>query len=229
MEQLSGSGSLLDCKIIGLTSLLMDSYLIICVRLSCCIALLSWAALPARADSLVFFTNFGADIVRPIFPANGSVDIYEAKTDKKPRRQFREQDALSVEGDWKSCVESSVDGWVRCSVRGTTGWVKRNTFRSAAEYAPVEKWPFRYWLHLASTPSAGEGYHETLVAARKNPYLVKPAEFESVFFTSYSIRKGGQSARELSNPPVIAYSWSVTLSIWRRRHRENVMPQRGFF
>lgn len=121
-------------------------------------------------------------MVEPIFPRNGSLDIYANKTDQAPRREIRERPVLSLDGDWKACVKASSDGWVRCSVEGTTGWVKRDTFRSAGQFAPVEKWPFRYWLHLASSPAAGEGYEETLTAARTNPYLVKPAEFENIFF-----------------------------------------------
>jgi hypothetical protein len=136
------------------------------------------------------YTNFGNDLVRPIFPVNGKLSIYNNKTDIRPKIILSDKFVAELTGDWQSCVKLAHDGWVRCSVEGQTGWVKRAEFLSGGEYAPVESWPFRWWLYVASDGNGGEESVTMRQAARLNPYLVAPTAFDNIFFNVHFNKEG---------------------------------------
>lgn len=128
------------------------------------------------------YTNFGNDLVRPIFPVGGKLAIYKDRNDANPRTTLRNKSVAELEGDWRSCVKTPPDGWVNCNVKGEKGWAKRTDFHSAGEYAPLEAWPFRWWLYVASDGNGGEEGDNMRSAARVNPYLIAPDAFDNIFF-----------------------------------------------
>lgn len=150
----------------------------------CLPALLATASVHAAtaADGGHHYTNFGMDLVAPIFPLDGTLAIYRSKTDKVPTTTLRGRPALRIEGNWKKCSGTSADGWVFCNVGGPEGWVRRDAFKSGGDIAATSTWPFRYWLYVASSGMGGEESDVILQAARKVPYLVAPREYENVFF-----------------------------------------------
>jgi hypothetical protein len=74
----------------------------------------------AQAGSVdgVAYTNFGNDLVRPIFPVGGKLALYNNKNDTAPRLTLRDKTVAGLEGDWRACVAKASDGWVRCNVDG---------------------------------------------------------------------------------------------------------------
>lgn len=128
------------------------------------------------------YTNFGPDLVRPMFPVGAQLAIYKNKNDAAPKVTLRDTPVVEVEGDWRACVKASTDGWVRCTVDGNSGWVKRSDFRTGGEYAAIEKWPVRWWLYVASDGLGGEEGDLMREAARTHPYLVAPSAYENIFF-----------------------------------------------
>lgn len=147
------------------------------------IGLLSAAAVHAGTSDGKHYTNFGLDLVTPIFPVDGSLRLFKNKSDAQPSTVLRGVSTALLEGDWKACVRTTAaDGWVRCNVGGKKGWVKRSEFRSGGEYAPPAAWPFRYWIYIADTGQGAEGSVLMQQLARRSPYLVAPAEYENIFF-----------------------------------------------
>lgn len=129
------------------------------------------------------YTNFGNDLRVPIFPKNGELNVYKNKTDATPSYTAKEERIELVGSDWKKCLFAPPgDPWVRCSIGATTGWVKRADFLSGGEYQPFTKWPFRYWLTIASSGMGGEETDLLIKAAKRSPYLVTPVEYDNIFF-----------------------------------------------
>ena len=127
------------------------------------------------------YSNFGADLVNPVFPNGGVLAVYAKKGDVKPRETIQGA-VFQLDGDPKRCLRAQKEDWGYCNLEGTTGWVKRADFRSAAEFAPVKQWPFRYWMYIALQTSGGEETSALLAAVPKVPYLVLPKEYENVLF-----------------------------------------------
>lgn len=140
-------------------------------------------ALAAHAESIdgKTYTNFGDDLVKPIFPVNGVLNIYQNKTDAKPKEVVRKPVTV-LKGDWKTCIQAGIDGWVRCNIDDTEGWVKRSEFRSGGDVAAVPSWPFRYWLYVATSGIGSEETNLMMKAVRYSPYLVAPKEYSNIFF-----------------------------------------------
>lgn len=128
------------------------------------------------------YTNFGMDLIAPIFPRDGTLAVYQNKGDREPQTPLHGKPSLRLEGKWKQCTGASADGWAFCNVAGTSGWVRRTAFKSGGEIVPPTKWPFRYWLYVASTGMGGDESDVILQAIRKVPYLVAPREYDNVFF-----------------------------------------------
>ena len=140
-------------------------------------------ALTAQAESIdgKTYTNFGDDLIKPIFPVNGTLNIYRNQADTKPKKVVQAP-VSKLQGDWKSCIQVPADGWARCNVDGIEGWVKRAEFRSGGEIAPVTSWPFRYWLYVATDGAGSEETYLLNKAVRYSPYLVAPKEYDNIFF-----------------------------------------------
>lgn len=128
------------------------------------------------------YTNFGPDLVAPVFPINGTLELYRHKTDATPMAVLRGKPAVFLDKPVKECVQSAADGWVRCSSHGETGWVRRNTFRSGAEMPPADNWPLRYWLNVASDGSGAEESSAVEDIVPRNPYLVQAKAYPHVYF-----------------------------------------------
>lgn len=128
------------------------------------------------------YTNFGNDLVAPIFPRNAALHVFANKADPQPLTVIENQPAIQLDREWQACVKPSPDGWVRCRIGNVAGWVKRSEFLSADEYQPVSSWPFRYWLYVASSGAGSEESDLMRKAVRYVPYLVAPVEFENIFF-----------------------------------------------
>ena len=128
------------------------------------------------------YTNFGADLVTPIFPVDGTLSVYRNKGDAKPIAVIKDKPIVQLDEGAKACMQKPADGWVRCSVSVHTGWVRRDTFHTGAEVTPPPSWPFRYWLYVAGSGMGGEETDALLKIVPKVPYLVTPKEFENVFF-----------------------------------------------
>lgn len=142
--------------------------------------LLAGGALAGSPDGK-HYTNFGNDLVAPIFPINGTLQVFQNKTDASPREVVRKS-VISLDDDWKSCLTSAPDDWVFCAVRAKRGWVRRSSFHAGGDVAPVALWPFRYWLHVAGTGMGGEETDMLIKAVRHSPYLVAPTEYDNIFF-----------------------------------------------
>lgn len=138
------------------------------------------------------YTNFGLDLMTPIFPVDGKLELFKSKEDPTPSTEFKDLSyAMLHSGPLADrCLAKSDDGWVRCNVKGKTGWVRRSSFLSGAEYKPVNQWPIRYWLYVASDGTPGEANSALLKAARRSPYLVTQKEFGNVFFKVYFDKEG---------------------------------------
>ncbi|WEF34560.1 hypothetical protein [Pseudoduganella chitinolytica] len=128
------------------------------------------------------YTNFGNDLVAPIFPIDGTLKLYRNKTDAAPVTVLHGQPAIFLEKDVRACVQVPADGWVRCATTQGTGWVRRSTFRAGADMAAPATWPFRYWLYVASDGRGAEESTAVEDAAARNPYLVKAKGYEHVYF-----------------------------------------------
>jgi hypothetical protein len=152
--------------------------------IACLSSLLAWSDVGAATAgaSGSNYTNFGMDLVAPIFPLDGALAIYQNKGDREPKDTLRGKVALRLEGNWKQCTGASADGWAFCNVSGRTGWVRRNAFKSGGEIAAPASWPFRYWLYVASSGMGGDESDVILQAMRKVPYLTAPREYDNVFF-----------------------------------------------
>jgi hypothetical protein len=129
------------------------------------------------------YTNFGPDRMAPIFPKRGALAVYKNKTDTAPFHVAKEEHIdLDIDA-WKSCLDAqSGDGWVRCSIGATTGWVKHSDFLSGGEYQPVGQWPIRYWIYIASSGMGSEETDMIIKAAKRSPYLIMPADYDNIFF-----------------------------------------------
>ena len=138
------------------------------------------------------YTNFGLDLMTPIFPIDGKLKLYKSKEDAAPSVEFTDlQYVMLYSGPLADrCLAKSADGWVRCNVKGKTGWVRRSEFLSAAEYKPVSQWPIRYWLYIASDGTPGEETSSLLKAAQHSPYVVTQKEYSNVFFKVFFDKEG---------------------------------------
>jgi len=128
------------------------------------------------------YTNFGWDLNKPIFPVNGELHIYQNKGASTPLATLQGEHVVDQTGGIGACTKDNKGGWAHCNVNGTDGWVKYSEFRTAEEYMPVNSWPFRYWLYVASN---GTGSEEAIMLRKvipKNPYLIAPATYSNVFF-----------------------------------------------
>lgn len=128
------------------------------------------------------YTNFGADLVAPIFPVDGTLAVYRNKGDARPMAVIKDKPVLQLDEGARACMQTPADGWVKCSVSVHTGWVRREAFRTGAELAPPASWPFRFWLYVASGGAGGEETDALLKVVPKVPYLVTPKEYANVFF-----------------------------------------------
>lgn len=138
------------------------------------------------------YTNFGNDLRVPIFPGKNWLQIFKNKDDTKPATEINGAPVLDVaDGNWKACISKEAPAErVRCNIRGTDGWVDRHGFVGPQEVAPYDKWPFRYWLHVASDGIGGEETDMLYKAVPHSPYLIKPRQFASVFFIVQFDRRG---------------------------------------
>ncbi|MBC7405462.1 MAG: hypothetical protein H7252_07235 [Cytophaga sp.] len=144
----------------------------------------------ADIDSGPSYSNFGNDLFTPIFPKNNSIKIFKNKEDIKPIVEFNDTPVVHLEDAKSPCLKGTqVDGWVRCNINGTSGWVKRSEFLSPKEYQPIEKWPFRYWMYVASE-GGGEEAMMLYLKVPRNPYLIAPKQFANVFFLTYFDEQG---------------------------------------
>jgi hypothetical protein len=128
------------------------------------------------------YTNFGADLVAPIFPVNGALNIYKNKFDAQPFVTLKDKSVMDQRGELRPCTKAAGDGWAHCTVGTVTGWVKHSDFRTGAEYGPVTSWPFRYWIYVASPGTGSEDAVMLREIIPKIPYLVAPAEYANIFF-----------------------------------------------
>jgi hypothetical protein len=128
------------------------------------------------------YSNFGLDLMSPIFPHGGTLAVYARRGDSKPREVLKDTPVLRLFGDVKRCLKAHPDGWAYCELEGFPGWVKRADFGSGADVAPTKQWPFRYWIHIASDTSGAEETSALLDVLPKVPYLVLPREFENILF-----------------------------------------------
>jgi hypothetical protein len=130
------------------------------------------------------YTLFGPDLKVPIFPQNGTLKVYKAKSDEKPLAEFHglAYYAIGPTGFADTCLGKTADGWVRCNIKGKVGWVRRSEFQSGAEYKPETEWPIRYWLASAGGEMHGEETDELLKEAKRNPYLVTQKGLAVVLF-----------------------------------------------
>jgi hypothetical protein len=156
------------------------------------VASLSGTALAGSSSGGVNYTNFGMDLTAPIFPKNGTLKLFKNKSDDKPLAELHDLQSVSLNGDdfTQSCLGKSTDGWVRCYVGGKIGWVRRADFQSGGEFQPLDQWPLRYWLYIASDGFGSEETQELLKAARHSPYLSQPKEFANIFFKVRFDREG---------------------------------------
>lgn len=130
------------------------------------------------------FTNFGPDLTAPIFPVNGTLKIYKAKGDEQPYAEIHDLPyyALDSTPSAETCLGKPVDGWVKCRIKGKSGWVRRNDFLSGSQYQPEKNWPIRYWLIIASTGHPSEETDELLKGLPRSPYLSTQKEYANIFF-----------------------------------------------
>ena len=128
------------------------------------------------------YTNFGADLVAPIFPVNGVLNIYKNKSDAQPVLTLKDKLVVDQGAESRRCTKAARDGWAYCTVGSVTGWVKHSDFQTGGEYEPVASWPFRYWLYIASPGSGSEDAVMLREIVPKIPYLVAPAEYANIFF-----------------------------------------------
>lgn len=123
-------------------------------------ALLLGAACICTASGVTgrHYTNFGKDLRVPIFPGKNWLHLYTNKDDAKPVRELGDARVIDTgAGDWEACIgKAGTVARVRCHVRGADTWVNRWSFIGPREIVPVEPWPFRYWLHLASDGADSE-------------------------------------------------------------------------
>ena len=150
-------------------------------HLSILLLLFSQRAYAGSADGRTY-TNFGWDLNKPIFPVNGELHIYQNKGASTPLATLQGEHVVDQTGGIGACTKDTKGGWAHCNVNGTDGWVKYSEFRTAEEYVPVNSWPFRYWLYVASN---GTGSEEAVMLQKvipKNPYLIAPTTYSNVFF-----------------------------------------------
>jgi hypothetical protein len=128
------------------------------------------------------YTNFGADLLAPIFPINGLLSVYKNKFDARPIVTLNNLGVVNQRGESRPCKKGNSDGWVYCTVGTVTGWIKHADFRTGGEYAAVASWPFRYWLYIASPGTGSEDAVMLREIVPKVPYLVAPTEYTNIFF-----------------------------------------------
>lgn len=128
------------------------------------------------------YTNFGNDLSFPVFAKNQAINVYKNKNDATPLATFKTMASITMDDNKPSCwSNAAADGWVKCELNGVGGWIKRSEFYGPGEYAPVEKWPFRYWMSIAGTNMGEEGVM-LFRAVANTPNLIKPEQFDQAFF-----------------------------------------------
>lgn len=129
-------------------------------------------------------TISGPDLRAPIFPRNEVLKIYKEKNDEKPFAEFRDLPYYSLQAtpSADTCLSNPADGWVRCRIKGKSGWVRRSDFLSRSQYAPEKECPIRYWLIIASAGHPSEETDELLKEVSRSPYLSTQKEFANIFF-----------------------------------------------
>jgi hypothetical protein len=128
------------------------------------------------------YTNFGLDLVAPIFPVNGVLNVYKNKNDAQPLVTLKDTPVVDQGGESELCNKAASDGWTHCTVGTVTGWIKHSDFRTGGEYAPVASWPFRYWLYVASPGWGSEDAVMLREIVPKIPYLIAPTEYTNILF-----------------------------------------------
>ncbi len=137
------------------------------------------------------YTNFGMDLRKPIFPNGGTLALFKNQGDAAPFKVITNSPMIDLDDDGQACVRKiAQQEWVYCTVGRDAGWVKRASFTGPQEAAPVNAWPFRYWLYVASNGMGGEETHMLHKVLPRSPYLIKPTQFENVFFLSHFDREG---------------------------------------
>lgn len=149
------------------------------------VAALSLASACAMAGGSITgkdYTNFGDDLNLPVIAKKQAIELYKNKGDPGPAVSFKNFAQITTEKNPQACWEAKpVDGWVKCRLNGEGGWLKREDFFGPAEYAPIEKWPFRYWAYVAGSNMGEEGVM-LFRAVAHSPYLIKPEQFDQAFF-----------------------------------------------
>lgn len=143
------------------------------------VASTAWAGGPNNGKT---YTNFGVDLVAPIFPIHEGLKIYKNKFDTQALVTLKDKPVFDQRDERRPCTKTASDGWAYCSVGSISGWVKHSDFRTSAEYAPIASWPFRYWLYIASPGTGSEDAVMLRQIVPQVPYLVAPAEYANIFF-----------------------------------------------
>ena len=146
------------------------------------------------------YTNFGLDLVAPIFPNNGVLNIYKNKLDAQPLVTLRDKVVVDQGGESKPCTKATRDGWAYCTVGNVTGWVKHSDFQTSGEFAAVASWPFRYWFYIASPGTGSEDAVMLRQIVPKIPYLVAPAEYANIFFHALFDTEGSAFSPKTRRP-----------------------------
>lgn len=157
--------------------------------------LLCVGAANAAVEESFSYENFYS-IRNPIFASHEVIETYFKKdigavTSKE--NGYIELDDKVTSSELKNCLSKNTkDGWVYCP--SNVGiWLKRDSFVSAEDILPVEKWPFRYWLHVAGFLGGEEeeAWSELVYfSLPKDPYLIKPKAIDVVFFLVYFDEQG---------------------------------------
>jgi hypothetical protein len=125
------------------------------------LVVMSFASVSALAGGSITgkdYTNFGDDLNLPLIGKKQTIDLYKNKGDASPAVSFKSFAQITTEKNPQAYWEPNpADGWVKCRLNGQSGWLKREDFYGPAEYAPVEKWPFRYWAYVAGSNMGEEG------------------------------------------------------------------------
>lgn len=136
------------------------------------------------------YSNFGGDLEYPVFAKAQVINLYKNKSDATPIKSIKTYAQVTMDDDSPSCWNAKpADGWVKCRLDGTGGWVKRDEFVGPGEYVGVEKWPFKYWSYIAGTNTGEEGVM-LFRAVAHSPYLIKPDQFDNAFFIAYFDTQG---------------------------------------
>lgn len=136
------------------------------------------------------YTNFGLDLQFPVFPKQQSLEIFSDKSEKKLLKKISDRAAIQLDKSNADACIKKTEIWVRCVIGATVGWVKRDTFFSADEIDPAAPWPFQYWLYVASMSDDSEESNLLWKQVASSPYLIKPKDFDNVFFAVYFDKEG---------------------------------------